>query len=137
MKHITGFLLCFLPLVSIAQQQNEAAGTAIDKKITRDASFPGGLAEWKKYIERSMANISIDSSWDGVTTVLTVSFIIEKDGTVSNVSVTNERKHPQSLVKETIRIIQNSPKWMPAVKNGKVVKAYFKQPVVWHPSYEE
>jgi protein TonB len=46
--------------------------------------------------------------------------IIEKDGSVSHIVVA--RKLYDDLDEEALRVIQNSPKWKPAIKDGKSVR---------------
>lgn len=49
-------------------------------------------------------------------------FIIEKDGSVSNVKIVKGREFYPSCDQEVIRVISNSPKWNPGKLNGKVVR---------------
>ena len=52
-----------------------------------------------------------------------VQFVIEKDGSVSNVKVT--RYVDPSLDKEAIRVIQSMPKWIPGKQRKKPVRVSF------------
>jgi len=54
--------------------------------------------------------------------VVYVEFIIEKDGSVSNVQIVKGREIYPSCDQEAIRIISNSPKWNPGMQNGKAVR---------------
>jgi len=51
-----------------------------------------------------------------------VSFIVEKDGTVSDVKVLNKNL-AEPLKKEAIRVIKSSPKWNPGSVNGEKVRS--------------
>ena len=56
-----------------------------------------------------------------------VQFVIEKDGSVSNVKVT--RSVDPSLDKEAIRVIQSMPKWTPGKQRQKPVRVSFTVPI--------
>ena len=56
-----------------------------------------------------------------------VQFVIEKDGSVSNVKVT--RSVDPSLDKEAIRVIQSMPKWTPGKHRQKPVRVSFTVPI--------
>ena len=56
-------------------------------------------------------------------------FIAEKDGSVGDVkAVTN---HGYGMEKEVVRLIKNSPKWVSAKQNAKILRAYTKRPVTF------
>ncbi len=56
-----------------------------------------------------------------------LSFVIEKDGTVSNVTVV--RGVHEVLDAEAVRVIKSSPKWAPGQNNGKAVRFMFNMPI--------
>ena len=56
-----------------------------------------------------------------------VAFIIEKDGSVSNVRLL--RSPNESLGVEAVRVVSMSPKWTPGYQNGKAVRVQFAVPV--------
>jgi TonB family protein len=51
-----------------------------------------------------------------------VEFIVEKNGSVSNVKIIPGRGLYWSLDQEAIRVISNSPKWKPGMQNGQTVR---------------
>jgi periplasmic protein TonB len=63
-----------------------------------------------------------------------VRFIVDKKGNISNVSA--ETNLGYGMEKEVIRVIKKGPKWIPAIQNGKVVKAYRRQPITFLVSEE-
>ena len=85
----------------------------------RIAEFPGGMAAFKTYIQNKMEYpmIAIEN---GVQGRVVVSFIVEKDGSISNATVT--RGVDPHLDKEALRIINAMPKWKPAIKGGNYVR---------------
>jgi TonB family protein len=56
-----------------------------------------------------------------------VSFIVEKDGSISNVKVTKPTY--SSLDEEALRVISAMPKWTPGKQNGEAVRAKYSLPV--------
>ena len=56
-------------------------------------------------------------------------YIVNTDGTISDVRpLTN---HGYGIEAEAMRLIKNSPRWSPAIQNGKKVNAYRKQPITF------
>ena len=86
--------------------------------------FPGGnVQKWiSKHIKYPM--IAQENNIQGK---VFVQFVIEKDGSVSNVQVT--RSVDPSLDKEAIRVIQSMPKWTPGKQRQKPVRVSFTVPI--------
>jgi len=103
--------------------------TVPDKVFTKvevEASFPGGLQGWSKYISRAITDsISKFSKADFGTCV--IRFIVNVDGSVSDVTATTMKG--TELANVSIYAIKHGPKWIPASQNGKPVAAYRLQPV--------
>ena len=90
--------------------------------------FPGGQIAMLKYI---MENIKYPKQImeEGIQGRVTVSFIVEKDGRVSNVRLL--RSVQSALDKEAIRVVKSMPKWTPGKQNGKPVRVRFNLPVMF------
>lgn len=90
--------------------------------------YPGGQIAMLKYI---MENIKYPKQImeEGIQGRVTVSFIVEKDGRVSNVRLL--RSVQPSLDKEAIRVVKSMPKWTPGKHNGKPVRVRFNLPVMF------
>ena len=58
-----------------------------------------------------------------------VSFIVEKDGAVSNVKVV--RSATPTLDTEAVRVIKAMPKWVPGKQDGKLVRVKYNVPVTF------
>ncbi|WP_026981189.1 energy transducer TonB [Flavobacterium suncheonense] len=71
------------------------------------ARFPGEETEMRKFLKNNIQEIKTHSYWSEI-----VSFIIEKDGSISNISFHKEPK--EEIKNEIIRIVQLMPKWIPA-----------------------
>ena len=90
--------------------------------------YPGGQIAMLKYI---MENIKYpeQAMKKGIQGRVVVSFIVEKDGRISNVRLL--RSVESSLDKEAVRVVKSMPKWSPGKQNGKPVRVRFNVPVMF------
>lgn len=86
--------------------------------------FPGGIGEFYKFIE---TNYKVPTSKDFLGGKVYVTFIIEKDGTVSDIKVLRDVGFYTG--KEAIRVLELCPKWKPGWQNGKPVRCSFSLPI--------
>lgn len=96
-------------------------------KVEIESEYPGGSAAWQRYLNRNLRypQEAIDNEIQGA---VVVQFIVDKEGNVSDVEAISG---PNELRNEAIRVIKKSGKWTPAVQNGRQVKSYKKQPIVF------
>src|ERR1044072_4896973 len=96
-------------------------------KVEIESEYPGGPAAWQRYLNRNLRypQEAIDNEVQGA---VVVQFIVDKEGNVSDVEAISG---PQELRAEAVRVIKKSGKWTPAVQNGRQVKSYKKQPIVF------
>lgn len=66
---------------------------------------------------------------NGIVGRVTVKFIVEKDGSISNPKVVQPVE--PSLDKEAIRVISRMPKWNPGRQNGRAMRVRFFIPVTF------
>lgn len=66
---------------------------------------------------------------NNITGRVTISFVVEKDGSVSQVKALSSPD--QSLSDEAIRVVQSSPKWTPGEQRGKKVRVAVVIPVTF------
>lgn len=98
--------------------------------FSRESVFEEGQQAWLKYLARHL-NADIMSSNNapvGVYTVIAV-FIIDKEGNVTNVTAENDPGYGSK--QEAIKVIARSPKWLPAIYNGKPILSRKKQPITF------
>ncbi|MBL7729669.1 MAG: energy transducer TonB [Chitinophagaceae bacterium] len=99
-------------------------------KVEIEASFPGGDAKWRQYLERNAnGQVASDNGAPEGTYTTVVQFVVDKDGNISDVRALTS--HGYGMEDEAIRVIKKGPKWTPAVQNGRQVKAYRKQPITF------
>lgn len=95
-----------------------------------EASFPGGQPAWIAYLRRNLdiKKVVNANAPKGKYTVV-VSFLVDEKGKLSEVKAMNDPGFGTAA--EAIRVIQNGPRWNPAVQNGKKVSYYQKQPIIF------
>jgi protein TonB len=104
--------------------------TDYDKTFTKveiESEYPGGASAWQRYLNKSLRypQDAIDNEIQGT---VVVQFIVDKAGMVSEVEAISG---PNELRDEAVRVIKKSGQWTPAVQNGRQVKSYKKQPIVF------
>lgn len=88
--------------------------------------FPGGDSELLSWIRQNLRP-QVDDNGNRITGRVICQFIIEKDGSVSNIQVL---KSPDSvLADEAVRVLKSSPKWEPGKHNGQAVRIYYRIPI--------
>ena len=92
--------------------------------------FPGGKESWLKYLTtNARANTPVDNGAPSGIYKTIVQFLVHKDGSVSGIkAITN---FGYGMERESIRLIEMGPKWVPATENGKAIDAYVQQPVTF------
>lgn len=88
--------------------------------------FPGGMNEFTKYLQKEL-KYPEECRKKGITGRVLVEFIVEKDGSISNVR-TIVPVYP-ALDAEAERVIRKSPKWKPGYQLGKPVRVYYQIPI--------
>jgi len=100
-----------------------------------EPEFPGGYDKLLEYISKEIQYPEFEKSipaqlFQGKNKLI-VKFIVEKDGSVSQVQI-DKSSYPCPLCeKEAIRIIQQMPKWKPANNNGKLERCWVRVPIIF------
>jgi periplasmic protein TonB len=98
-------------------------------KVEIESEFPGGAAAWLRYLNKNL-RYPDDAVNNEIQGTVVVQFIVDKEGNVSDVQAISGPDNG-GLREEAIRVIKKSGKWTPAVQNGRQVKSYKKQPIVF------
>ncbi|MCG9898869.1 MAG: energy transducer TonB [Hydrotalea sp.] len=94
------------------------------------AEFPGGLSAWQKYLERNLnRDLPVDNGAPPGKYTVTVSFIVDKTGVISDVKAENNPGY--GTADEAVRVIRKGPNWKPAVQNGRNVIYRHKQNITF------
>ncbi len=105
-------------------QKNSQAEEAIFVIVEEMPVFPGGNI--LKYIARQV-KYPVIAQENGIQGTVLVSFIIDKEGTVTDVKIV--KSVDASLDKEALRVISTMPKWKPGKQRGKAVDVQFVLPI--------
>jgi TonB family protein len=89
----------------------------------------GGSYALNKFLSDS-TRYPLDERERGINGRVIVSFIIEKDGQLSNVTVI--KGVSPGLDAEAIRLFKSMPKWSPAMNDGKAVRIYYSLPLFFN-----
>ena len=98
-------------------------------KVEIESEFPGGAGAWLRYLNKNL-RYPDDAVNNEIQGTVIVQFIVDKEGNVSDVTPISGPDNG-GLREEAVRVIKKSGKWTPAVQNGRQVKSYKKQPIVF------
>lgn len=107
---------------------SDGSGTAILNNVGLQASpnYPGGVANFLKEVG-SKFRTPDDVEVTGTMKVF-VYFVVEKDGTLSNIKVMRDPGY--GLGNEAIRVLKSiKTKWSPGIQNNKPVRTAFNLPI--------
>jgi TonB family protein len=99
-----------------------------DSINSTDAQFPGGAIEIHKFIAHNM-KYPQDAIEKNISGRVYVSFVIEKDGSISQITI--DRGVFPSLDSEAIRIIAYLQNWIPATCSGLPVRTRVRMPITF------
>ena len=98
--------------------------TVIYSSIEKEAVFSKGNTEFQRLIAE---NFRLKKIRANSLITCEIKFIVERDGTLSNITATGEN---ESFNKEAIRAVTKiKEKWIPATINGQAVRERFKIPL--------
>ena len=91
-------------------------------------SFPGGQGALMAFLSSNI-KYPVVAQENGVQGRVIVGFVVEKDGSISDVKVM--RSVDPSLDREAPRVVKAMPKWKPGKQNGSAVRVKYTVPVVF------
>ena len=98
-------------------------------KVEVPPAFPGGEQAWTRYMTKIIKENIDELANENKSGTCHVKFIVNTDGTVSDVHVTT--MEGTALAKVALNAIKKGPKWVPAMQNGHIVAAYRDQPITF------
>jgi len=100
----------------------------IETFVEEEADFPGGAGEMAKFI-----NDNIDYPQEaidlGIKGRVTVRFVVEKDGRVSNVSVAGPLAGCKACDKAAVQVVEKMPPWTAGKNGGRAVRTWVTLPI--------
>ena len=93
-----------------------------DKKATaekyKEPAFIGGDSAFTSYVKQ---NLKISSR--GVSGLIVLKFMVNKNGTAENIEVTRPLNNCNTCSEDAINLIKSVKKWQPAIMNGDTIAA--------------
>ncbi|MGN6440140.1 MAG: TonB family protein [Agriterribacter sp.] len=125
-----GKLLVSMDLAAIEAEREANKQKAENEKHWGEveARFKGGDEDWIKYVQKNL-NFPDRARKLSKEGRMLLQFVVNTDGTTGNIRMLRSIEY--SLDEEAMRLIRNSPKWSPAHQDGKMVKAYRRQPLTF------
>ena len=121
-------LICFLFMMALPMNAQSESSTKVYDEVDEMPSFPGGLNGLMTFLAQNMV-YPVTAQENGVQGRVTVSFVVETDGSITDVKVA--RSVDPFLDREAMRIVKAMPKWTPGKKDGKPVRVKYTVPVVF------
>lgn len=122
-------LLVALGAMAHAQQPARATvtkSTEIFTVVEKNPEYPGGDEALYQFIASNIQYPEAAKA-DGKGGMVYLTFVIETDGTISDVKVLRS-PHP-ALGEEAVRVVRLMPKWKPGKQRGKKVRVQYNLPI--------
>lgn len=114
----------------LQEEKDKKEGKVADtsKRDEKESEFPGGVGSWARYLNKNFRypERALQSNISGR---VYVQFEVDTQGKTTDITIFKSVEY--SLDQEAIRIMRESPKWKPAWQDGKVVKSYKRQPIIF------
>ena len=113
-------------MATLMTLSSEAQTDKVYDRVEVMPEFPGGMQGLFEYMQNNV-NYPKEAKNQKIEGRVIVSFIVEKDGSISDV-------HPLTAVhplldKEAMRLVNEMPRWKPGTEKGKAVRVSFALPV--------
>ena len=119
-----------VPDMPMPPQQKINTDSVIFERVEIEASFPGGENAWREFLQTNLRpQTPVDFGAPAGTYTVIIQFVVDKEGKLSDFKALT--KNGYGMENEVLRILKKSPVWQPANQDGRKVKAYRKQPVVF------
>lgn len=86
--------------------------------------FKGSIGD---FLEKNMS-YPRDAIKQEIQGIVIVKFIIEKDGSVTNIEA---ESGPMELRENAVSLIKKTLKWSPGIDKGKIVRTVMRQPIIY------
>lgn len=128
MKNLILVGILFCPSICFAQFINSEQPFTIVEKMP---SFPGGNDKMMKFIQTNITYPEFEKE-HGIAGTCYVTFVVEKDSTLSGISVLRGVAGGSGCDKEAMRVVSIMPKWSPGTQNGNLVRVQYYLPIKFY-----
>ena len=111
---------------TVAQPEPKPEPEKVFEVVEQMPSFPGGDKALMDFLSNNV-KYPVVAQENGVQGRVVISFVVEKDGSVTDVRVV--RSVDPSLDKEAARVVKSMPRWIPGKQNGAAVRVKYNVPV--------
>lgn len=123
---------CFFTMqITVAQEIKVETDKGIDESAIYNTAgieikpeYPGGMTEFYNFIGKNFRVPDVK----GLAGKIFVSFVIEKDGSITDVKVIRDIGYGTG--EEAVRVLQNCKNWIPGEQQGKKVRVLYSLPIV-------
>ncbi len=109
--------------------EEPVTGNEIFVGVEEQPSFPGGLAEFGKYLSKNI-NYPDMARANEISGKVIVSFVVEKNGDLSNIKVL--RGIGGGCDEEAVRVLKKAPAWKAGKQNGQPVRVAYTVPIMFN-----
>ncbi len=116
---------------STVEVKPHVSETQVYTEVEQTAEFPGGINSFRNKVSGGFDTSVMDGDEGTVKTEVT--FIVERDGSITDVKASGSNKTFNDEAVRTVKSIKN--KWTPAKINGKSVRYRFRMPLTMQFEY--
>lgn len=120
--YLISFCVFSQNLPGAIQEEDNKIYTAVEQQAVPKS----GIKEFYSDFVKEYKTPEVDKGVDKVR--LMISFVIEKDGSLSDLKILRDGGLPQAAT-EALRVLSILPKWKPAFQNGREVRSQFLLPL--------
>jgi protein TonB len=106
----------------------EAAPEEVFAVVEQMPEFPGGSEGLMKYLSNNIKYPSFEAD-NGITGRCVVTFVVEKDGSITDVRVLRGVNGGPGCDKEAIRVVKSMPSWKAGKQNGRSARVQYNLPI--------
>lgn len=103
-------------------------GSEFFSVVEKMPEFPGGPMEMMRFIQKTITYPQAAKE-AGASGKCFLKFVINSDGTISDIQVVKGVGKCPACDAEAIRVVKAMPKWSPGMQNGKAVNVFFNLPI--------
>ena len=133
MKKIVLSLVMLLAVATLSAQNTRGKNNvkeSVDEPtfitVEQMPEFPGGQEGLVNYLVENL-NYPEKAKAKKITGKVYVSFVVEKDGSISNVKVLRDIGY--GCGEEAVRVVKAMPRWKPGMQRGKNVRVQYTLPL--------
>ena len=112
----------------IPMRKENESGTKPFDVVEQMPQFPGGPAALMEYLSKNV-RYPEEAHKKGVQGRVIVTFVIEKDGSISDANVV--KSVDSQIDAEALRVVNSMPNWIPGGQNGEPVRVKYTVPITF------